>query len=119
MPCVPDNLPGRSGAAAASAGPARPGGYQRKAVPENEVIPCICPRCNAPMVRITPRRREVLEALADGLEDKEIASRLHISVATVRTLLQVLYIETCCAGRVRLAVWWVRMRAGDLSKKAA
>lgn len=35
--------------------------------------------------RLTPRERDVLQALADGLPDKEIATRLHISVETVRT----------------------------------
>jgi DNA-binding NarL/FixJ family response regulator len=36
-------------------------------------------------VRLTPREREVLQALADGLGNKEIAQRLHISVDTQRT----------------------------------
>ena len=35
--------------------------------------------------RLTPRERDVLQALAEGLSDKEIAQRLHISVETVRT----------------------------------
>lgn len=34
--------------------------------------------------RITPREREVLQALTDGLSDKEIAERLHVGVGTVR-----------------------------------
>ncbi len=35
--------------------------------------------------RLTPREREVLQALADGLNDKEIALRLHVSTETART----------------------------------
>jgi len=35
--------------------------------------------------RLTPREREVLQALADGLNDKEIAQRLHVSTETART----------------------------------
>jgi DNA-binding NarL/FixJ family response regulator len=35
--------------------------------------------------RLTPREREVLSALADGLNDKEIAQRLSISPETQRT----------------------------------
>jgi DNA-binding NarL/FixJ family response regulator len=35
--------------------------------------------------RLTPREREVLQALADGLNNREIAQRLHISVETQRT----------------------------------
>ena len=35
--------------------------------------------------RLTPREREVLQSLADGLNDKEIAQRLHVSTETART----------------------------------
>ncbi len=35
--------------------------------------------------QLTPREREVLQALADGLESKEIADRLKITVETERT----------------------------------
>jgi DNA-binding NarL/FixJ family response regulator len=35
--------------------------------------------------RLTPREREVLQALADGLSDRELAERLHLSVRTART----------------------------------
>ena len=39
----------------------------------------------AALGRLTKREREVLQALADGLNDKEIADRLHISTETART----------------------------------
>jgi DNA-binding NarL/FixJ family response regulator len=35
--------------------------------------------------RLTPREREVLQALAEGLESKEIADRLNVTVETERT----------------------------------
>ena len=35
--------------------------------------------------RLTPREKEVLEALAEGLESKEIAERLNVTVETERT----------------------------------
>ncbi|MDX6548353.1 MAG: hypothetical protein QOG33_1903 [Gaiellales bacterium] len=35
--------------------------------------------------RLTPREREVLQALADGRSNREIAERLHITVETQRT----------------------------------
>ena len=35
--------------------------------------------------QITPREREVLQALAEGLSNKEIAAKLHVSVDTERT----------------------------------
>ena len=34
--------------------------------------------------RLTPREREVLQALADGLSDKEISENLHVGIGTVR-----------------------------------
>lgn len=37
------------------------------------------------LARLTPREREVLQALADGLNDKEIALRLKISTETARS----------------------------------
>ncbi len=37
------------------------------------------------LARLTKREREVLQALADGLNDKEIADRLRISTETART----------------------------------
>jgi DNA-binding NarL/FixJ family response regulator len=37
------------------------------------------------LAQLTPRERDVLQALADGLNDKEIAQRLYISYETVRT----------------------------------
>lgn len=39
----------------------------------------------AALGKLTPRERDVLQALAEGLSDKEIAQHLHISVETVRT----------------------------------
>jgi RNA polymerase sigma factor (sigma-70 family) len=35
--------------------------------------------------RLTPRERQVLQAVAKGLSDREIAERLHVSHETVRT----------------------------------
>ncbi len=37
------------------------------------------------LARLTKREREVLQALADGLNDKEIADHLHIATETART----------------------------------
>jgi DNA-binding NarL/FixJ family response regulator len=34
--------------------------------------------------RLTPREKQVLDALADGLDGKEIAERLHVSIPTER-----------------------------------
>ncbi len=37
------------------------------------------------IAKLTPREHEILQALAEGLGDKEIAGRLHVSTGTVRT----------------------------------
>ncbi len=37
------------------------------------------------LTRLTPREREVLQALAEGLSDQDLAERLHVSVRTART----------------------------------
>ena len=39
----------------------------------------------AALGRLTKREREVLQALADGMNDKEIAAHLHIATETART----------------------------------
>ena len=39
----------------------------------------------ASIEQITPREREVLQALAEGLSNKEIAAKLHMSIDTERT----------------------------------
>ena len=39
----------------------------------------------AALARLTPRELDVLQALADGLNDREIAQRLHIATETART----------------------------------
>ncbi|MER3406782.1 MAG: DNA-binding response regulator, partial [Chloroflexota bacterium] len=45
----------------------------------------LCREAEVALARLTAREQEVLQALADGLSDREIAARLHISPETVRT----------------------------------
>lgn len=58
--------------------------------------------------RLTPREREVVHALADGLTDKQIAERLHMSDETARThmvhVLRKLGLET----RLQVLVFAIR-----------
>jgi DNA-binding NarL/FixJ family response regulator len=45
-----------------------------------------CPTCGQPVPRrATPRQREVLTLLAEGLRTREIAAQLHISLKTVES----------------------------------
>jgi DNA-binding NarL/FixJ family response regulator len=50
-----------------------------------EVVALLRPATRPPTVVLTAREHDVLVALADGLADKEIAARLHLSTETVRT----------------------------------
>jgi DNA-binding NarL/FixJ family response regulator len=52
---------------------------------------------------ITPREREVIEALVQGRTDKEISSKLNIAVNTVQVHLKRIYRKTNAAGRFALA----------------
>ncbi|MEV5603471.1 response regulator transcription factor [Streptomyces sp. NPDC052299] len=53
---------------------------------------------------ITPREREVLGMIGNGLSNKEIADRLHVGVTTVKTHVANLMAKTGRDNRVRLAV---------------
>jgi DNA-binding NarL/FixJ family response regulator len=58
--------------------------------------------------RLTPREREVLQALADGLSDKEIAERLHIGVGTVRNHIVSIFGKLGVQSRLQALVFAVR-----------
>jgi DNA-binding CsgD family transcriptional regulator len=45
----------------------------------------LSPRPLAPPARLTGRELEVLQLIADGLDNKEMAARLHVSENTVKT----------------------------------
>ncbi|WP_327144610.1 response regulator transcription factor [Nocardia sp. NBC_01327] len=54
---------------------------------------------------LTPREREVLVLVGDGLSNQEIADALHLGVTTVKTHIGNLMEKTGCDNRVRLAVY--------------
>jgi non-specific serine/threonine protein kinase len=58
-----------------------------------------------PRRELTARERGVLEALGDGLSNKEIAARLGISVSTVDRHLVHVYSKLGVAGRVSAVAW--------------
>lgn len=62
----------------------------------------------AALARLTPREREVLQALADGLADKEIARRLGVSAETVRTHMVNLLGKLGVESRLQALVFAVR-----------
>ncbi len=58
----------------------------------------------APPPGLTDRERDVLELVAEGLSNTEIAERLHIGVTTVKTHINSLMAKTGAPNRVRLAL---------------
>ncbi len=61
---------------------------------------------------LTPREREVLELVAEGLTNKEIAARLVISENTVRAHLRNILDKLHVSSRVEAAVWLQREAHG-------
>ncbi|RZU49223.1 LuxR family two component transcriptional regulator [Krasilnikovia cinnamomea] len=58
-----------------------------------------------PAAGLTTREREVLDLVAEGLSNIEIAERLHIGVTTVKTHVTSLMTKTDSPNRVRLALY--------------
>jgi DNA-binding NarL/FixJ family response regulator len=57
---------------------------------------------------LTPREREVLEALAAGLSDKEISERLHVGIGTVRNHVVSIFAKIGVHSRLQALVFGVR-----------
>lgn len=58
--------------------------------------------------KLTPREREVLQALAEGLSDKEIAERLYVGIGTVRTHITSILAKLGVQSRLQALVFAVR-----------
>ena len=57
-----------------------------------------------PILRLTPRQREVLEFIKAGLSNREIAQKLGITVRTVKIHVSVLLLEFNARNRIQLAI---------------
>ncbi len=60
---------------------------------------------------ITPRQKEVLVLVAQGMTNKEIAAEMKISPSTVKNFIEVLHVKSgtrWSANRVKLALWAIR-----------
>ena len=60
-------------------------------------------------IRLSPREREVLQLVAHGLENKQIATELGISEATVKTYLRGIFERTGASGRAEAVAVGLRM----------
>ncbi len=58
--------------------------------------------------KLTPREQEVLQALSEGLSDKEIAERLYVGVGTVRTHITSILSKLEVQSRLQALVFVVR-----------
>lgn len=56
---------------------------------------------------LTEREREVLELVAEGLDNREIAARLFLSEGTVRNRISDILAKTNISNRTKLAVEWL------------
>ena len=59
----------------------------------------------ADVVRMTPREREVIDLISEGLSNKSIAARLHISVHTVKSHIRNIMEKLALHTRLQLAAW--------------
>jgi DNA-binding NarL/FixJ family response regulator len=62
----------------------------------------------AAIAKLTRREREVINLVAEGLKNTEIAERLFISRATVRTHLTSVFVKLGVSGRVKLIIYAYR-----------
>jgi DNA-binding NarL/FixJ family response regulator len=60
--------------------------------------------------KLTPREHEILQALAEGLGDKEIAERLYVSTGTVRTHITSILSKFGLRSRLQALVFALRHR---------
>ena len=60
------------------------------------------------MKKLTQREIQIVELLAEGLSNKEIAAKLFISVHTVKANLEHIYEKLNINNRVLLAVYWLK-----------
>lgn len=66
------------------------------------------PADGRPLLRMTPRQAQILELIAAGLPDKDIARRLGISRCTLRTHLDRFFRLNGLHDRAGAAASWVR-----------
>jgi two-component system, NarL family, response regulator DevR len=64
--------------------------------------------------RLTPREQEVLQALASGLSDSEIAERLNVSIGTVRNHFVSIFNKLGVHSRLQALVFALRQRVVEL-----
>jgi DNA-binding NarL/FixJ family response regulator len=55
---------------------------------------------------LSPREREAIEFIAAGLTNKEVASRMGVSMSTVKGYMADIFRKTGASNRTAAVVWW-------------
>jgi DNA-binding NarL/FixJ family response regulator len=76
---------------------------------QGELAGALVDRPGESEVHLSPRETEILTMLADGYENKQVARRLGISEATVKTHLRSLYQKLDAAGRAEAVATAMRL----------
>ena len=71
------------------------------------------------MRRLSPRERQILALVSEGLPDKAIAVSLGISTRTVRTHLERVYMAAGLHSRSAAAVFWLTRAQSDCETDTA
>jgi DNA-binding CsgD family transcriptional regulator len=71
-------------------------------------------RLGAPILRLTPRERQVAELVAEGLKNQSIGRRLSLSPATVATYVQRIQSRLGLSGRSEIATLTRERSTADL-----
>ena len=62
------------------------------------------------MDTLSPREKQIVDALLAGCTNKEIAQRLGVSDQTIKNQLTTLYRKVGVSGRLELVVWAIEQR---------
>ena len=76
----------------------------------------LCEKCRAPSRRklrgeinmpLTFREKQVVKLVYEGLRNKEIAARLHLTEGTIKEYLNRIFRKTQVSTRTQLAIWYM------------
>lgn len=67
-------------------------------------------------LKLTQREVEVLEYLTSGYSNREIGDRMSLSVSTIKTHLESIYLKLGLSNRVSVSIWAV-LEAGIIPKE--
>lgn len=62
-------------------------------------------QCQPQYEKLTSREQDILELVAEGIGNKEIAARLHLSEKTIRNRLSEIYSKLSVCNRTQAALW--------------